>query len=257
MGYSTVYREQSPSGSNGASADVVPAKARLAGPAAMSVTIHDVAAATHEACARLMAAIEKKGRVPMTLLVVPCFHHQASTPAFERWVERRLALGDELALHGFTHLDEAPATGSGFDRMRRRWYTAGEGEFASLDARAARERMAAGLRWFAERGWPVRGFVAPAWLLGEGAWAALRASPFDYTCTLTQLIELGADGAIALRALDAWSLVFSTRARWRRVTSIAWNSALARRQRHSPWMRFELHPADASFGIVLKTSTLR
>lgn len=217
--------------------------ARLGGNKAMSITVHDVAPATQANCERLIGRIEHHGRVPLTLLVVPRYHHQCSTVEFERWIERRLRGGDELALHGFTHLDEAqPARG--IDHLRRRWYTAGEGEFAAIDSESARQRLEAGRRWFAQRGWPVRGFVAPAWLLGTGAWTALREQPFDYTCTLTRLIELAGAGT-TLRALSGRSIVFSTRSAWRRQASLAWNAALAWAQRDAQWLRFELHPGDA------------
>lgn len=238
MAYGTVYSAATPWMTT----------ARLGGDKAMSVTVHDVAPATQARCERLIEQIEQRGRVPMTLLVVPRYHHQRSTLAFERWIECRLRAGDELALHGFTHLDEAqPARG--IDHLRRRWYTAGEGEFAAIDSESAQQRLEAGRRWFAQRGWPVRGFVAPAWLLGTGAWTALREQPFDYTCTLTRLIKLTGVGT-SLRALPGRSIVFSTRAAWRRQASLAWNAALARVQRDAQWMRFELHPGDVEHRAV-------
>jgi hypothetical protein len=227
------------------------ARVYLGGGRAMSVTIHDVAAATQARCQEMIRQIESAAPEtgPFTLLVVPHYHHQPSTPAFERWIETRLRRGDELALHGLTHLDDAAPATSWTDHFRRRVYTAGEGEFAALDPAAARERLEAGRHWFAQRGWPLRGFVAPAWLLGAGAWSALCAQPLDYTCTLTRLIGLPAPGR-AMRALHGWSIVFSTRAAWRCRMSLVWNAALARRQRHAQWMRFELHPADAEHTAI-------
>jgi len=215
----------------------------------LSVTIHDVAPATQARCQRLMASIERTGATPLTLLIVPYYHRQPSTPAFEQWVEERLRRGDELALHGLTHLDDEVPVGNWADRLRRRWYTAGEGEFAALGRKSAEERFDAGQRWFAERGWPLRGFVAPAWLLSRDAWSALRAQPFDYTCTLTQLVALPKEGRGA-RILNGRSIVFSTRAAWRRRLSLAWNGAMVARQRRGRWMRFELHPDDGEHESV-------
>src|SRR5262249_15906664 len=80
-------------------------QARLESAHAFRVTIHDVAPATQARCSELISAVERGDRIPMTLLVVPHYHHQESTSAFERWIETRLDAGDELALHGFTHLD--------------------------------------------------------------------------------------------------------------------------------------------------------
>jgi hypothetical protein len=215
----------------------------------MSVTIHDVAPATQARCERLIACIERTGAMPLTLLIVPYYHRQPSTRAFEQWVEMRLNRGDELALHGLTHLDDEVPVGSWLDVLRRRLYTAGEGEFAALDHSAAEERLEAGRRWFGVRDWPLRGFVAPAWLLSRGSWSALRAQPFDYTCTLTRLVALPS-GARTERIVQGRSIVFSTRAAWRRRASLAWNSALVARQRHARWMRFELHPDDVEHESV-------
>jgi len=222
-------------------------RARLVGPRALSVTIHDVAPATQLHCEQLTALVERAGGVPVTLLVVPRYHHQATTHAFERWIETRLRHGDELALHGLTHLDESSPPKSWADRVRRHWYTAGEGEFAAIDAVEAQRRFEAGLRWFAERGWPVRGFVAPAWLMGRGAWAALHAQSFDYTCTLNDLIGLTHGKCATLRAR---SLVFSTRTAWRRQLSLVWATALGLNQRDAPLMRVELHPSDVPHADV-------
>jgi uncharacterized protein len=250
MDCSTCYRFGAPKESvAGADAPAPVERASLSGRKTMSVTIHDVAPATQARCEQLIARIEGAGRLPLTLLIVPRFHHQRPTPEFERWIEMRVRQGDELALHGLTHLDETAPLRGWVDRVRRRWYTAGEGEFAAIGQAAARDRLEAGRRWFTRRGWPVRGFVAPAWLLGAGAWSALREQPFEYTCTLNRLIALPR-GANAMLVLNGWSVVFSTRAAWRRRTSLAWNGLLMQRLRNAQWMRFELHPGDADHASV-------
>src|SRR6185295_9075335 len=154
---------------------------------AMSVTLHDVAPATQARCEQLIARLERIAPMALTLLVVPYYHGQHTSAAFDDWLDARVQRGDELALHGLTHHDDAPAPQGWVDRLRRRWYTAGEGEFAALSTADATQRLNAGRRWFARRRWPLRGFVAPAWLLSDGAWQALRRQPFDYTCTRSAL----------------------------------------------------------------------
>ena len=74
--------------------------------------------------------------------------------------------------------------------LRRRVYTRGEGEFWALSEREATRRIEAGIAWFREHGWPLAGFVAPAWLLGPGAWQALATQRFEYTATLRELVHL-------------------------------------------------------------------
>jgi predicted deacetylase len=186
----------------------------------------------------------------LTLLVVPFYRGTPATGRFERWLDARAQHGDELALHGLTHCDDgAPARGV-LERARRHWYTDREGEFAALGVAEATRRLNAGRRWFAHRGWPLRGFVAPAWLLGDGAWAALEQQPFRYTCTRTSLLTLPRGQGDLAGGLRASSIVFSTRAAWRRALSRPWNRMLSSAQRGHPWMRFELHPSDVEHASV-------
>jgi hypothetical protein len=96
-----------------------------------------------------------------------------------------LERGDELALHGYSHLDTEAGSGGLRARFLRNVYTRREGEFAALTEAEARRRLELGLDWFAARGWTPTGFVPPAWLLGEGAWRALRDAPFAYTTTFS------------------------------------------------------------------------
>jgi predicted deacetylase len=151
----------------------------------------------------------------------------------------RLQRGDELALHGYFHCDPQAPCGV-VDWFRRRVYTV-EGEFAALCEREACERLHLGQRWFAANRWPLAGFVAPAWLLGPGAWSALRANhDFLYTSTLTQLHLLP-----MVASQRAPCLTYSTRSGWRRLGSLAWNAGLVRAAASMPIVRLGLHPDDA------------
>ncbi|HEY6943202.1 DUF2334 domain-containing protein, partial [Dokdonella sp.] len=144
--------------------------------ARLCIAIHDVAPATWPACDRLLALVDALGAPPLTLLVVPDWHRRGAIDAdraFRRAIDARVARGDELALHGLVHLDEATPPRRALDRLRRRVLTAGEGEFAALDEGEALARIDAGLERFSRCGWAARGFVAPAWLRGAGTRAAL------------------------------------------------------------------------------------
>lgn len=215
---------------------------------ALCVSIHDVAPRTYDSCRKIADAVRGiDPALPLTLLVVPCYHGDSETPVdYAGWIAQRLARGDELALHGYTHRDESPPPRSLTGRVRRRMYTAAEGEFSALTREEARERIDRGRRWFAERGWPVRGFVAPAWLVSAGTWDALRDCGFLYTTTLGRfhVLENG-------RSLRAPSLVYSTRSAWRRRASLAWNALLASASREMPLVRVSFHPADAAHPEVM------
>jgi len=214
---------------------------------AVCVVLHDVAGENLAACERVMAAIAAVARVPLTLLVVPRYHHATPAPSLVRWLDARSAAGDELALHGWSHVDEGQPRGV-IDRLRRRVYTRGEGEFWALDRDEARARLAAGRAWFERHGWPLHGFVAPAWLLGAPAREAVQALGFDYTSTLRHIDLLPENDRITSQ-----SLVYSTSNAWRRHASIAWARVVAASQARNPVLRLELHPRDADAPAVRRS----
>src|SRR3569623_444309 len=94
--------------------------------------------------------------------------------------------------------------------------------------------------------WPIAGFVAPAWLLGPGARAALTQLPFRYTTTLRSIYRLPDWHETA-----APSLVYSVRSAWRRALSRRWNRWLYSRSANLPLLRAGLHPADADHPDVV------
>ncbi|MBC7514159.1 MAG: polysaccharide deacetylase family protein [Herminiimonas sp.] len=221
-------------------------------PAALCVAIHDVAPQTWPLCLRLIDAVRAVAPIPLTLLVVPHYHRLAVThPAsYERQLGARLAAGDELALHGLYHLDEAAPARCLRERLLRHVWTTGEGEFAVLRADEARWRISQGLDWFSQRGWPVTGFVAPAWLLGPGARTALADFPLTYTTTFKSFHLLQQQ-----RLLRAPSLFYSARNPAGRWLSCRANALYARQHADNtqvPLLRLGLHPADARFPQLLR-----
>jgi uncharacterized protein len=216
---------------------------------ALCVVLHDVAPATWPACQRVLEAVRAVGEIPLTLLLVPRYRGTFPHASFERQMTQQLADGHELALHGYTHVDEMPVHGP-VEWLRRRFYTAGEGEFSALTAQQALKRLNAGRQWFAAHGWPLHGFVAPAWLLSPGSWHVLNHSPFLYTSTLAHIHALPGTHRHGVRSMRCQSQVYSTRSAWRRVVSAGWNEALAWSQEEAPLVRLELHPWDADHPLV-------
>jgi uncharacterized protein len=224
-------------------------------PRHVCVVLHDVAPSRWAGCTlvlgQLRAIAAQAGvELPVTLLVVPKMHGAAGTsPHYMRWLHHLVKAGNEVALHGFTHLDDGPAPRGLAERFMRRTYTAGEGEFAAIGREQADARLASASAWAAAHHLPVAGFVAPAWLLSEAGWDAVSAAGFPYTCTLNRIVTLPERHALA-----APSVVFSTRSAPRRVLSIAWNRLLGwqQRWRGARVMRLELHPTDADDPHVLR-----
>ena len=215
----------------------------------LCIAVHDVAPATWPQCERLLAMLDALAASPVTLLVVPDFHGRGridAAPEFLRAIEQRRARGDEIALHGYFHRDDAPAPRSPLGWLRRRVLTASEGEFAELSADAAETRLRLGLNLFASCGWNIDGFVAPAWLASDGAREALRRTALRWTSTHTALIDI-----VRGQNITAPCLTASPRSRWRRRMSIAWLRAGVHFVDRCPLVRVGLHPADADHPELL------
>jgi len=220
---------------------------RFASERFVCVVLHDVASSTRAACMRTLSAIAEVADVPTTLLAVPRYHGETPMPELIEWLGGRSRKGDELALHGWSHRDELAPAGA-LDRLRRRVYTRGEGEFWALSEREATRRIEAGVAWFRDQGWPLAGFVAPAWLLGSGAWQALATQRFEYTATLRELVHLP-----GRRSVRSQSVVYSTSSAWRRQSSLLWNGVVPWLESRNPLLRLELHPRDADFTEVRRS----
>ena len=182
---------------------------------------------------------------PLTLLVVPRFHYRADVSRdryFVQAMEARLARGDELALHGLFHIDDAPLPRTLRDWFERRMLTRAEGEFAALDGKAAAWRIARGVALFEALGWPLAGFVPPAWLLSNGARIALERCDhrFEYITVRSGMFHL-----------PGWRFE-RTGNLWYSPTSVARRALTAcaiRRElfhaRARELLRVSLHPQDA------------
>lgn len=215
---------------------------------ALCVAIHDVAPENWADCARLAEAVRAVADIPLSWLVVPRFHGSVARSAdVDHALGAMLARGHELVLHGYTHRDMDPIGPGLYQRFLRTVYTEGEGEFSAIGAAGARRKIEQGLAWFRARGWPVSGFVAPAWLLGRDAWPVLSEFPFAYTTTISHLHLLRPH-----RALLAPSLVYTARNRTGRLLSPALAGTLAALLQPAPLVRLALHPRDARHPALLR-----
>lgn len=216
---------------------------------ALLVSIHDVTPATWPACLKLIRAIEAVSPMPLSLLVVPDRHRREAigrSPGFISEIAGRQAQGDEIVLHGYYHLDEAPAHGA-WDWARRHIGTQREGEFAGLSSTVARERLLAGLELFQQFDWQVQGFVAPAWLLNAAAWQALATLPFAWTSTIRGLWRLPQRELIpAMTLMQSWG------SHWRRQAFCRLNELLAAHYQEAPLLRMALHPPEAEHPELLR-----
>jgi predicted deacetylase len=209
---------------------------------ALVVSLHDVSPRTHVASAEMLAELASLGIARTSLLVVPDHHRRgrfSEDAAFCRGLAEMARAGHEIVTHGYYHQRARRPGESAMQKLTTRTYTADEGEFYDLDRETARALVARGFAELRSAGFDPRGFIAPAWLLGDETRIVLRELGVEYTTTLRAVIDLQND-----RAWPAQSLVWSVRSRWRRAASRVWNAALFHRLRAAPLLRISLHPVD-------------
>lgn len=212
------------------------------GSRAVVVSIHDVSPLTVVRTSAILADLAQVGVRSTSLLVVPDHHRRgriSRNPVFGRWLREQVASGQEAVLHGFFHLRESRGGEGPWKRFVTGTYTAGEGEFFDLPGDLARERLEDGKAELAACGVTASGFIAPAWLLGEEAEAAVRAAGFDYTTRISTVTDFRRDARHRAR-----SLCWSVRAAWRRLCSLGWNALVLRREGRRPLVRIGIHPPD-------------
>jgi predicted deacetylase len=207
---------------------------------ALCVVLRDVAPPTWRSCQWILGALREVGDFPVTLLAVPRYRGAQRHSGFERWLVERAAGGDEIALHGYNHIDHARPRGP-VDWLRRRVCTRSDAEFWALDYAEAKKRLRTGHDWMRSIGLRPRGFIAPAWLLGPGAWRALNEQPFEYTATRRRIHVLGVDPPASLACP---AQVLSHASAWQQIGSVRWNAWRAHARRDAAQTRLELHPGD-------------
>lgn len=204
------------------------------------VSIHDVAPPFEAEVRDLWARCRRHGIVP-ALLLVPQWHGHhplERAPTLLRWAHDCVDSGAEIFLHGERH-DEvgAPRT------LRDHWHawnrTDGEGEFLTLNARQAGERIGRGLSCLRGLGFAPIGFVPPAWLARPGTFVAARQAGLQ--------VAEDDGGVVALPTLT-WTpspvVRWSARTPFRARASSLVAEARWRLQRDAKVVRIALHPKD-------------
>ncbi len=210
--------------------------------AALVVSIHDVAPATHKRAEEIIGELAHHGVGVCSLLVVPNYHHYGSSTedrGFVRWLQELEAKGHEIVIHGYFHERPRRDGESVSQKLFTRFYTKDEGEFYDLDYDEAFRRIKQAREEFTAAGLTPRGFIAPAWLLGAPGEQAAADADLEYTTWLTGVRDLR-----SRETFPARTLAYSVRSGWRRATSLAWNNLLAQRLADAPLARISIHPPD-------------
>ncbi|HEX4790767.1 MAG TPA: polysaccharide deacetylase family protein [Actinospica sp.] len=153
-------------------------------PAALMVSVHDVAPGTAAQSLRWIGELDRRG-VPATLLLVPGPWRGPLLSTDGRLADVLLAAesrGHELALHGYYHRATHGA-GALWRRGVAQALAPGAAEFATLSQDEARARIEAGLDELAALGIEPVGFHPPGWLINPESIRALRRSGLRYYTT--------------------------------------------------------------------------
>lgn len=213
-------------------------------------SIHDVSPRFESEVDRLLDMLRPHVADRVAMLVVP--NHWGDAPivpgsAFAARLRRWAEAGTEIFLHGYYHRDQAPHAGTA-DRLRARYMTAGEGEFLGLSREQASARIAEGRALLEEViGRPIDGFVAPAWLYGEGAREALRECAIPLAEDHLRVWSPTTGDELARGPVITWA----SRTRARLISSLAAAAAL----RHAPFrvLRVGVHPPDSRHPALVRS----
>ena len=210
------------------------------------VSIHDVSPAFAEPVERLAEMIGGIiGGPRFAMLVVPDHWGAAPldrAPAFARRLRQWADAGVEMFLHGWFHRDTSAHRSTGAS-LKARYMTAGEGEFLGLGADEAEHRMRAGRELVEQAiGRPVAGFIAPAWLYGPGAMAALKACDFALAEDHFRVWRPATDGIVARGPVVTWA----SRSPARTASSLAVAAAARTLPDWLPTLRVAVHPGDVT-----------
>ena len=213
-------------------------------------SIHDVSPRFESEVDRLLDLLQPHVGSRLAMLVVP--NHWGDAPIIagtpfagrlRRWAEA----GIEMFLHGYFHRDDSSHQGRS-DRLRASFMTAGEGEFLGLSREAAGSRIAEGRATIEQViGRTVDGFVAPAWLYGEGALAALVDSGIRLAEDHLRVWSPASGRQLAWGPVITWA----SRSRARLASSLA-AAALLRRAPIAA-LRIGVHPPDVNHEALVRS----
>ena len=219
-------------------------------------SIHDVAPRFEREIEGLVDLLAPHVGNRVALLVVPNHWDQSpilSGSPFARRLRGWAESGFEIFLHGFYHRDLARHDRVS-DRLRSRWMTAGEGEFLSLTRDEATARIRAGQALLEDvTGFPIAGFVAPAWLYGRGAVEALAECEVPIAEDHFSIWSPRSGAVLSRSPVITWA----SRTRMRLRSSLMAAAALRRLPVRD--LRIGVHPADCRSPRLLSSieTTLR
>jgi uncharacterized protein len=213
-------------------------------------SIHDVSPRFEAEVNELVEMLGRHVGNRLAMLVVP--NHWGDAPIvpgspfatrLRGWADQ----GVEMFLHGYYHKDDTPHE-AGPDKLRARFMTAGEGEFLGLSRAEAAARINDGRSLVEDTiGRSIDGFVAPAWLYGGGALAALADAAVPLAEDHFRVWSPASGQQLASGPVITWA----SRTRMRLASSLAAAAVL----RHAPLevLRIGVHPPDVRHPALVRS----
>jgi uncharacterized protein len=216
-------------------------------------SIHDVGPRFESEVDRLVDRLQGHvGTGRFAMLVVPDHWGEAplaAAPAFQARLRGWADSGVEMFLHGWSHRDDS-AHRDARAAFKARHMTAGEGEFLGLSKDEATRRLRAGRQVVEDAiGRPVAGFIAPAWLYGPGAQAAVSAEHFPLAEDHMQVWNPVSGAVLARGPVITWA----SRSRARIRSSLAFATLARTFLQPLRTVRIAVHPGDAHVPVLLRS----
>ncbi len=213
-------------------------------PQRLLISIHDVTPRHFERLKVITEFLKTHGvGACLSMLVVPDYWSAWQLdqhPVFCEWLRRQAADGVEMILHGYSHRDDTAHDGV-VATLKAKHLTAREGEFLGLDAEHAKRRIEAGQLMLQQiLGAPASGFIAPAWLYGPGALAALTEMKFAFAEDHWRVWS-PATGAELSRSPV---ISYASRSKMRIASSLAWSRVATVLLANVKTVRLAIHPGD-------------
>lgn len=215
------------------------------------VSIHDVSPRSERQVDQLAEQLARRlGGPNFAMLVIPDHWREApiaGNAAFHARLREWAGMGIEMFLHGWCHRDETPAT-QGLAGFKGKHMTAGEGEFLNLPHDLALARMREGKALLEDiLGAPVAGFIAPAWLYGEGALQALRDLGFALAEDHMKVWRPASGEVLAKGPVITWA----SRSKGRIRSSLLFSKLARTALQPLRTVRVAVHPGDTTVPALL------
>jgi len=216
-------------------------------------SIHDVSPRFEAQVDQLADRLSRLlGGPRFAMLVVP--DHWGGAPiagnrAFRARLRAWHASGIEMFVHGWFHRDEVRHASS-LAALKARHMTAGEGEFLGLSREEAARRMADGKALIEDIiGAPVAGFIAPAWLYGPGALAAMADVGFAIAEDHMRVWSPSTGRTLARGPVLTWA----SRSSYRIASSIFFAGIARHALLAIKTVRIAVHPGDTTVPQLLES----